>query len=173
MPITQHLPPQPTSVERRTAGCVSAATAASVPALRWFARGVAARWGLPPGIEGDLALVVSELVGNAVRHSGGPDVALLLSADVSTLAVEVRDNGRWRPRLGRPRDEDDPACGGRGLDIVDAYATRCTVHALPGGTHVIAELSLRESSGTPGLALGPTPVPRPANGQEGCSPPMP
>ncbi|MFJ9824857.1 ATP-binding protein [Streptomyces sp. NPDC101160] len=143
MPITLHLPPEPALAGRRTAGCVTVATAASVPALRWFARGVAAHWGLPNGIDGALALVVSELVGNAVRHSGGPDVALLLSADVSTLAVEVRDNGRWRPRLGRPRHEDEPATGGRGLDLVDAYATRCTVHALPGGTHVVAELSIR------------------------------
>ncbi|MFG3037514.1 ATP-binding protein [Streptomyces sp. NPDC048330] len=133
--------PGPPGTERRTAGCLTAATAASVPALRRFARGVAARWDLPTGIDDTLRLVVSELVGNAVRHSGGMDVALLLSVDVSTLAVEVKDNGRWLPR---PRGRGEFACGGRGLDIVEAYALRCTVHALPGGTRVVAELSLRD-----------------------------
>ncbi|MFE1904011.1 ATP-binding protein [Streptomyces gardneri] len=130
--------------ERWTAGCLTVATAASVPALRRFARGVAASWGLPAGIDDALRLVVSELVGNAVRHSGGPDVALLLSADLSTLSVEVKDNGRWRPGPGRPRHEGEIACGGRGLDLVEAYARRCTVHTKSGGTHVIAELSLRD-----------------------------
>ncbi|MFI8823576.1 ATP-binding protein [Streptomyces sp. NPDC053431] len=128
----------------RTAGCLTAATAASVPVLRRFAWGVAGCWGLPAGTGDALGLVVSELVGNAVRHSGGQDVALLLSADLSTLAVEVRDNGRWRSRAGRPRHEDEFVCGGRGLEIVEAYALRCTVHARPTGTHVIAELSLRD-----------------------------
>ncbi|MFE5911312.1 ATP-binding protein [Streptomyces wedmorensis] len=133
--------PDLTRAERRTAGCLTAATAASVPVLRRFARGMAARWGLPAGIDDSLLLVVSELVGNAVRHSGGPDVALLLSAGHSTLAVEVTDNGRWRPRVGRPR-HGDLACGGRGLDIVAACALRCTVHTRPNGTRIVAELSL-------------------------------
>ncbi|MER7535674.1 ATP-binding protein [Streptomyces sp. NPDC097704] len=142
----EHRPDLP-GAERRTAGCLTAATAASVPVLRRFARGVAARWGLPAGTDDALRLVVSELVGNAVRHSGGPDVALLLSAGLSTLAVEVKDNGRWRPRPGGPRHEDELVCGGRGLDIVEAYALRCTVHARPDGTHVIAEIPLRDRSG--------------------------
>ncbi|MFI1655077.1 ATP-binding protein [Streptomyces sp. NPDC020472] len=129
---------------RRTAGCLTAATAASVPVLRRFARGVAARWGLPAGVDDALGLVVSELVGNAVRHSGGPDVALLLSAGLSTLAVEVKDNGRWRPRPGRHRHEDELVCGGRGLDIVEAHVLRCVVHARLDGTRVIAEIPLRD-----------------------------
>ncbi|WP_051786967.1 MULTISPECIES: ATP-binding protein [Streptomyces] len=136
--------PDLTRAEPRTAGCLTAATAASVPVLRRFARGVAARWGLPAGIDDSLRLVVSELVGNAVRHSGGPDVALFLSVGHSTLAVEVKDNGRWRPHVGRPRHDDDLACGGRGLDIVAACALRCTVHTRPDGTRIVAELSLRD-----------------------------
>ncbi|WP_369148583.1 ATP-binding protein [Streptomyces sp. R44] len=139
---SMHRPDLPCA-ERRTAGCLTAATAASVPVLRRFARGVAARWSLPTGVDEALGLVVSELVGNAVRHSGGPDVALLLSADLSTLAVEVKDNGRWRSRAGRPRREDELVCGGRGLEIVEAYALCCIVRARRDGTHVIAEISLR------------------------------
>ncbi|MEX0171162.1 ATP-binding protein [Streptomyces sp. LMG1-1-1.1] len=136
--------PDSSSAARRTAGCLTAATAASVPALRRFARGMAAHWGLPAGIDDALRLVVSELVGNAVRHSGGPDVALLLSVDLATLSVEVRDNGRWLLRAGRPRPEGELACGGRGLDLVEAHARRCTVDVRPGGTHVIAELALTD-----------------------------
>lgn len=136
--------PDPSSGVRRTAGCLTVATAASVPALRRFARGMAAYWDLPAGIDDALRLVVSELVGNAVRHSGGREVALLLSVDLATLSVEVRDNGRWLLRPGRPRHEDELACGGRGLDIVEAHARRCTVDARPGGTHVVAELALTD-----------------------------
>ncbi|MFF0754200.1 ATP-binding protein [Streptomyces sp. NPDC004267] len=137
----QHRPDLP-SAERRTAGCTAPAIAASVPVLRRFARGVAARWGLPDGVDDALGLVVSELVGNAVRHSGGRDVGLLLSADRSTLAVDVKDNGRWLLRPGRPRHEDELVCGGRGLDIVEACALRCVVHTRRDGTHVYAEIPL-------------------------------
>ncbi|MFJ9575394.1 ATP-binding protein [Streptomyces sp. NPDC101191] len=131
---------------RRTAGCVAAATSASVPALRRFARAQALRWALPRTVDGALELVVSELVGNAVRHSGSADVVLLLSLsdDATVLTVDVRDNGRWRrPRTRRPRYEDGLACGGRGLQLVEAYATRCRVRFPGGGTHVSVELALR------------------------------
>ncbi|WP_345700544.1 ATP-binding protein [Kitasatospora terrestris] len=123
----------------RTAEYSMAATAVAVSGFRNFARDTAARWMISPDDTG-LALVVSELVGNAVRHSGSADVSLLLSATVTTLTVEVRDSGRWR-RPSAPVT-DGLACGGRGLDIVEACATRTTVHRTLAGTRVIAVLPL-------------------------------
>ncbi|MFG2824496.1 ATP-binding protein [Kitasatospora sp. NPDC048365] len=124
------------------AECSVRATAVAVCGLRSFARRTAARWGVAADDTG-LALVVSELVGNAVRHSGSADVSVLLSASASTLTVEVRDSGRWRPSQARPAAEDDDlACGGRGLRIVEACATRVTVHRTLAGTRVIADLPL-------------------------------
>ncbi|GAA2750393.1 ATP-binding protein [Kitasatospora cinereorecta] len=128
----------------RTAACIAVATAASVPALRRFVRGVAASWGLSAADGHTLELVVSELAGNAVRHSGGPDVAVLVRAAGATLTVEVRDGGRWRQPPPRPAsDGGEPACGGRGLGLVEAYSTRCAVHATAAGTRVVAELPYR------------------------------
>lgn len=83
----------------------------------------------------DVALVVSELVGNAVRH-GTPPVSLDLEArqDPSRWWVEVRvrDHGRWDP--SRPATE-----GGRGLAIVRALSTELVVHH-EAGTDVRARL---------------------------------
>ncbi|WP_370116447.1 ATP-binding protein [Streptacidiphilus sp. MAP12-33] len=75
-----------------------------------------------------------------VRHSGGPDVTLRLCAAAGALTVQVSDSGHWRPRISPP--DDDTPCGGRGLLLVQTYATTCTVHASPHGTTVTAELLL-------------------------------
>ncbi|MER5639064.1 ATP-binding protein [Kitasatospora sp. NPDC002227] len=122
------------------AECTTAATLASVPALRRFARAATARWSLTPAVGEALALVVSELAGNAVRHSGSADVTLRLSATATTLIVEVRDHGHWRHPSRLPSHE--PACGGRGLQLVEAYSARCTIHPAPDGTRVTVELPL-------------------------------
>ncbi len=73
--------------------------------------------GGPPSIQGDVALVFSELANNVVRHSGvGPDELLLIRmyADREVLRIEVedpgagfdlpamlplKDDGRWGLRL--------------------------------------------------------------------------
>ncbi|MFC5910295.1 ATP-binding protein [Streptacidiphilus monticola] len=120
------------------AACCLPAVPASVPRLRRFARATAARWGLPDGVQDPLALVVTELAANAVRHSGSPDVALLLSTDGFTVTVEVRDTGRWR--VASPAGEPDQACGGRGLPLVRAFAADWTLWRTPGGTLAVAEL---------------------------------
>jgi anti-sigma regulatory factor (Ser/Thr protein kinase) len=71
----------------------------------------------------DVALVVSELVGNAVRH-GTPPVSLDLEAGMDgrrwVVEVRVHDHGRWDPT--RPATD-----GGRGLAIVRALAAELVV----------------------------------------------
>ena len=71
----------------------------------------------------DAALVVSELVGNAVRHAG-PLPGGMLRAEWTvrgtTIDIAVTDGGsRARPRALHP---DERSTGGRGLSIVEALS---------------------------------------------------
>ncbi|MCX5208422.1 ATP-binding protein [Kitasatospora sp. NBC_00240] len=123
-----------------SAGCVLSAVAASVPVLRRFASRLIRLWCLPEAVEEAVTLVVTELVTNAVRHSGSADVALVMATAEGRLTIRVRDYGLWRPR--DPRPADDEACGGRGLDLVDAFAVTCEVLSTASGTQVTAEIAL-------------------------------
>jgi anti-sigma regulatory factor (Ser/Thr protein kinase) len=137
--------PTRTCVRRGPALCVMRTTRESVPAMRHFAREQARRWELPDEVDEALAMVVSELVTNVLLHSGSPDVALLLDLDGATLTVQVKDTGHWRSRTSpRRAPEDDDACCGRGLLLVEAYATRWVATIAPAGTRVLAELALPE-----------------------------
>lgn len=131
-----------------SAACVMPASPSSVPALRRFARAMARRWDVPDEVGDALLLIVSELVGNAVRHSGSPDVALLLCVGDGTMVVQVKDTGQWRQPSVPPTaaevgaDVEDMACGGRGLPLVAAYASGYAVWPTHAGTRVMAELPL-------------------------------
>lgn len=129
--------------EMTRASCCLAATAEAAPTLRSFARGMARRWQLCGDTEDALTVIVTELVTNAVLHSGSPEVSLLLGIDGGTLSIEVRDSGHWRSRKAPRREplDDDATCG-RGLPLVAAYATRTRTHPTPHGTRVVADVSL-------------------------------
>ncbi|RAG87282.1 ATP-binding protein [Streptacidiphilus pinicola] len=132
---------------RHSTACVMPAVAASVPALRRFAVRTARRCGLLDDVAEALALIVTELVTNAVRHSGSPDVTLLLCVADGDLTVQVSDTGRWRRPTAPPASEPGarepgPLCGGRGLLLVEAYAASCAVQVSRSGTTVTAELRL-------------------------------
>ena len=72
-------------------------------------------------------LLMSEIVGNSVRHGGaGPDEAieLSLSSTETTLSVSVTDHGAgFDPGLLR-RTIDSSREGGRGLFLVETIASR-------------------------------------------------
>ncbi|MER5916348.1 ATP-binding SpoIIE family protein phosphatase [Streptomyces sp. NPDC001982] len=74
------------------------------------------------------ALVVSELVTNAIRYSSGP-VELRLINDDHTLICEVSDSSRTAPHLRKAKPSDE---GGRGLSIVSEltqhHGMRYTAH---------------------------------------------
>lgn len=76
------------------------------------------------------AVVVSELVTNAVRHGGGL-VALSLEAHEGQVVVAVADGSSVVPRR---RDPDD--VGGRGIALIEALAVNWTVHNHHGGKQV-------------------------------------
>ncbi|MFE0459125.1 ATP-binding protein [Kitasatospora sp. NPDC058965] len=140
--------PAPAASPAATAGtalCTMSATEAAVPALRRFARTAGHHWSVPADTLDALSLVVTELVTNAVLHSGSPDVTVLLVRHGPALTVEVKDCGQWRVRAARRRvPEDAGAACGRGLDLVKRLTTAWLAHLSPAGTCVVATLSLAD-----------------------------
>lgn len=65
-------------------------------------------------------LLVSELVGNAIRHGAPPIEVEVCCVGRESLQVRVRDSGTGVPL---PRDADSAAEGGRGLALVDLIST--------------------------------------------------
>ncbi|WP_338673063.1 ATP-binding protein [Streptomyces sp. SCSIO 30461] len=88
------------------------------------------QWALSPGIAEDVILLVSELVGNAVQHTGARAFGLRLLRRPGRIRVEVRDPSRGLPCLLPVRDLDT---SGRGLTLVDKLSTRWGVDLLPRG----------------------------------------
>ncbi|MFB6893361.1 ATP-binding protein [Kitasatospora sp. NPDC056327] len=70
---------------------------------------------------GDAVLLVSELVANAVRHTGAPGTLLLVRGR-RLLRIEVSDSSPRPPWPRRPRRHRDT--GGFGLFLVDSLAGR-------------------------------------------------
>ncbi|KAF3469796.1 ATP-binding protein [Streptomyces sp. Tu 3180] len=87
-------------------------------------------WGLGAKITEDAVLLVSELVGNAVRHTGARVFGLRLRHRRGWIRVEVRDPSRGLPCLMPVQDMD---VSGRGLFLVDKLADRWGVDLLPRG----------------------------------------
>jgi anti-sigma regulatory factor (Ser/Thr protein kinase) len=96
-------------------------------ALRGFRQQVRASllgWGVEDEAVDDTLLCVSELVTNALIHTGsGCEVRLML--DPHALTVTVRDQGVARQALrGDEASPDQLRVHGRGLQLVDALASR-------------------------------------------------
>ncbi len=109
-------------------------SAGAARAARRFATSVAAEVGVSHRLD-DLAVVVSELVTNAVEHGRGP-VALEIEADPGDgVLVRVTDAGEGEPTVlpaSRTRRR------GRGLALVRALADRWGVDRGPTGKTVWA-----------------------------------
>lgn len=83
-------------------------------------------------------LLVSELVGNAVRHTGARTFGLKMSRRRGWVRVEVRDPSRSLPCLVPIVRELDES--GRGLMLVDLLSDRWGVDLLPRGKTTWFEL---------------------------------
>ncbi|WP_414497445.1 ATP-binding protein [Streptomyces sp. CRN 30] len=88
-----------------------------------------------------LVLLVSELVTNAVVHTGRPAVLRLrlpgIAADEVAVRLEVTDASACAPV---PRCADGDATGGRGLALVDGLADRWGWAREDGGKLIWCEL---------------------------------
>lgn len=89
-------------------------------------------------VDGEVLLVVSELVTNADRHSHGPYILELEGTDAS-VTVSVWDSSAALP-LRFPRDPE--RIGRHGLEIVHALAAEVTAERVPVGKRVSAVVRL-------------------------------
>jgi anti-sigma regulatory factor (Ser/Thr protein kinase) len=109
---------------------------------RRFVRITAAMWQLPREILTDAELCMSELVCNAVTHTGSSRVHCRLWSARGVLFLEVDDEDHGDlPELG-PADADDEH--GRGMLLIDSFATAWGAVPRPGtaGKTVWAALAL-------------------------------
>jgi serine/threonine-protein kinase RsbW len=100
---------------------------ASVPRARHVLREVLDGAGLDETAKAEIEIVLSEIVGNAVRHArpltdGAIHVQCEVAADVEPhVEIAVTDGGS-PGRAVVPRDADSSAASGRGLRIVEGLA---------------------------------------------------
>nr|WP_311203334.1 ATP-binding protein [Streptomyces gossypii] len=99
------------------------------------------RWSLPEEPTEQTVLLVSELVGNAVRHTGAHVFGLRMQKRRGWIRVEVRDPSRGLPCLLPVHDMDT---SGRGLFLVNTLADRWGVDLLPRGKNTWFEMRVPE-----------------------------
>lgn len=105
-------------------GVVVTAMELQTPARRgavWVARhwtgDRAADWGIAPAVRPVLALLTSELVGNAVVHGlDGGEIEVRMGVSDTDVMVEVSDSSPDPPQM---RDQEPATPGGQGLRLVD------------------------------------------------------
>ncbi|WP_236809027.1 ATP-binding protein [Amycolatopsis albispora] len=102
--------------------------------VRRWARTVLA--GLEPALLGDVVGALDELASNAIRHGSAPR-RVLLRRSPELLRIEVSDSSPAPAAYRAPGND-----GGRGLRMVDAYATSWGQAAHEGGKTVWAEVTL-------------------------------
>ena len=112
----------------------------SAATARRMALSVIRLWGLPQYAD-TVELLVSELVGNAVRHTGARTFGLRMPRRRGWVRVEVRDPSRALPCLLPVRGLD---ISGRGLFLVDRLSDRWGVDLQPRGKTTWFELRVPE-----------------------------
>ncbi|HSA51004.1 MAG TPA: ATP-binding protein [Yinghuangia sp.] len=130
----------------RTAQLVVCAHATASRTVRRFAVAVLAAWRRHGLIE-DTELIVSELVGNVLRHtdSGHVVVSLRLLPEGDARECLLGTVTDCSPKLPGMRCADERAESGRGLTIVDALAGDWGTRGTDGGKEVWFRLTVEPS----------------------------
>jgi anti-anti-sigma regulatory factor/anti-sigma regulatory factor (Ser/Thr protein kinase) len=132
----------------------------AIAEVRAYVLDVCRRWRLTDLVP-VAALVVSELVTNAVRYGDTPTIQVVVTRQPRYLCLAVWDGGRCPPKRTGPAAETDP--GGRGLLIVDAFASNWGYTPTKEGKVTWATLStsrrpnggtINEYGATPGWEVG-------------------
>ncbi|MHB9857420.1 ATP-binding protein [Streptomyces sp. YIM S03343] len=128
---------------RRTYTVELPAVPASVRAARGAVGEVLISWGVAEPVHDIVVLVTSELMTNAVTHSGSEQIVCRLHATAGLVRVEVEDQNRGH-RLPAPRRPGAEEQSGRGLLLVETlcrdWGTAPAPHGGPGRV-VWAELA--------------------------------
>ena len=126
LPMSPALLPAPSWVRRKVVSCQPDLGLAA-KAAREFSAGILRGWGVAV-LADDAAVIVSELVSNAIRHGVcGPDgsgsaydrIELILWRRPGQIICAVTDPGTGTPALASP---DPLAEQGRGLHVVEALS---------------------------------------------------
>ncbi len=108
-----------------------------------------------------LVLIISELVTNAVVHTGCPAVLRMLIAAEGGVRVEVADASDRPPK---PRHAEGEDTNGRGLELVDGLADRWGWQPEGAGKSIWCEVDRAPVApspvpGAPGVSVPGVPVP--------------
>jgi anti-sigma regulatory factor (Ser/Thr protein kinase) len=132
-----------TGMSMRTATAEFPADSSASPLARRALAGWLAAWEVDGDVADLAALCLSELVTNAIIHSGTvPRVTARL--DDERLLVLVQDRGH-RGTARRAEDHDPTDIAGRGLMLVDTLATAWSAEHSADGTTVWFELDLGQA----------------------------
>ncbi len=105
----------------------------SIQVGRWLTVRACDRWGLSAAVA-PARQVATELIGNAVHHAGTP-FDLTLTYAPPLLHIAVRDKCPVLPRQRTPETAED---NGRGMLLIEAFASSHGVMRVPGGKVVWA-----------------------------------
>jgi anti-sigma regulatory factor (Ser/Thr protein kinase) len=126
--------------------CLSSRPESAATARRLTHAVVARQWGLSAQTAESAVLLVSELVGNAVRHTGARVFGLRMARRPGWIRIEVRDPSRGLPCLLPVQPMD---VSGRGLFLVDKLSDRWGVDLLPRGKTTWFEMRVPSRQGNP------------------------